>query len=259
MGIARGYARLFFDEHCKNQFNGSVLQLGRQTLYFTMNELQQWASLHNVTLCAISPKLSNIPSHAELGLIDDITFFSTLGFSSVQSVDVSDYEGCTYTIDLNYPVPECLHNRFDLIFDGGTIEHIFNLPMVFKNIHSMLKIGGRIIHGSPSTNHVDHGFFMFSPTLFYDYYSLNNYKINTSYVFTYTLKHDVDPWQIFHYEPGVLDKFSLGGFDKGFMLGIWFCAEKTEVSVSGLIPPQGYYRSKASVVGSKQLTFYAQY
>jgi len=51
----------------------------------------------------------------------------------------------------------------------------------------------------------------------------------------------------------------LGGFDKGFMLGIWFCAEKTDVSVAGLTPPQGYYRSKASVVGSKQLTFYAQY
>jgi len=258
MGIARGCARLLLNEYKKKEFSGSVLQLGRQTFYFSMEDLQQWAKLHDVPLRDIPSSLPNMGN----AVIDDMSFFSALGFSSIQSCDVSDYEGCTYMLDLNLPVPESLHSRYDLIYDGGTMEHIFNLPMVLKNIHLMLKPGGRIIHASPSTNHVDHGFFMFSPTLFHDYYSLNRYRIDTSYIVTYTPQYIVDPWQIFYYEPGSLDEFACGGFDKGFMLGIWFAATKTDESVTGLIPQQGYYRSRASASEKRNplpVTFYAEY
>ena len=62
-----------------------------------------------------------------------------------------------------------------MIIDGGTMEHIFHIPNVLNNIYRMLRVGGRIIHISPSSNYVDHGFYSFSPTLFYDFYQTNKF------------------------------------------------------------------------------------
>jgi len=52
---------------------------------------------------------------------------------------------------------------------------------------SLLKPGGRIIFLSPSTNHVDHGFYMFLPTLFMDYLLANGFSIRTFYFIRYSL------------------------------------------------------------------------
>jgi hypothetical protein len=82
---------------------------------------------------------------------------------------------------------------------------------------------------------------MFSPTLFYDYYSINDYEILESQVFFYTKNHESGPWQIFDYVPGCLDHLSFGGFDNGFLMGISFVARKTESSVSDRTPQQGFF------------------
>jgi len=264
MGIPIGLARLLFDECRKKPFKGSLMELGRQTLFFSMKDLQQWAPHHGISLDSSVPvKPSNIAHLAERGCIDDVTFFSALGCSTVHSLDVSDYEGCTFNIDLNQPVPKELHNKYDIIIDSGTIEHIFHLPNVLQNIHSMLKTGGRVIHCSPTTNHVDHGFYMFSPTLFHDYYSMNRYEIDSSYLlFIHPTRHDVDPIRIFHYEPGGIDHLSQGGFEGGMLISLYVCARKTELSFSGVIPQQGYYRSMKSSQGEyhpKEPCLYANY
>ena len=105
----------------------------------------------------------------------------------------------------------------------------------------MLKKSGIIIHASPSTNHLDHGFYMFSPTLFNDYYSTNKYEIIESKLFEFRpLKYNVTS-TIYEYVPGCLDKFSLvSGFSK-CPLGIWSVAKKNALSSCGKIPQQGYY------------------
>lgn len=244
MGIARGMARLLLDEHSRRPFSGRVLQLGRQHLFFGMQELATWASVHNVQLRDTPVQFSHLQEHACNGYIDDTTFFTALGFSCVESMDVSDYENCTHVHDLNRPVPENLYGRYDVIFDGGTVEHVFDTPSCLRNIHAMLKVGGRIIHGSPSTNHVDHGYYMFSPVLFYDYYDANNYKIEQSLLIFHTQQHDKDLWKIVTYEPGVLDHLSFGGFDRGFMLAICLIARKTANSTCVQVPQQGEYRRR---------------
>jgi len=110
-------------------------------------------------------------------------------------------------------MPEDNSPQYDVIYDGGTLEHIFNAPQALKTIHGLLKQDGIIVHGSPSHNHVDHGFYMFSPTFFWDYYSANKYNILTSYLFQYS-SPDNCTWEVFEYQPGSLDDFSFGGFGK---------------------------------------------
>jgi len=246
MGISRGAVKLILDEGSERKFSGAVLQLGRQDLHFSQSQLEKWAQSKAFGLSK-APKEEKTAAKGPLSVdLDDVEFFSMLGFESVASADFSDYENPSMTLDLNQPVPTELHERFDVIFDGGTMEHCFDTFQVLRNIFSMLKKGGRIIHSSPSNNHVDHGFYMYSPTLFADYYSANNWKFLSLKVFSYTPRQNTEPCLVYDYEPGSLDAFSYGGFNDGRMLGIWCVCEKTEDSSSENIPQQGFYTKRWS-------------
>ncbi len=80
-------------------------------------------------------------------------------------MDASPFEGADIVHDLNLPVPTSCHDSFDTIFDGGTIEHIFNIPAVMQNVSSMLTVGGLFISVNAANNHLGHGFYQFSPEL----------------------------------------------------------------------------------------------
>tara|TARA_B100001093_G_C26857837_1_gene1028289 strand:+ start:3177 stop:4265 length:1089 start_codon:yes stop_codon:yes gene_type:complete len=235
MGISRGTAKFLLNEHSNREFNGSILQLGRQTFYFSEREFSQWAKEMNISLSNIDKNQLNDDT------INDIDFFQLLGFNDVYSADFSNYENPNFTFDLNYPIPEKYHNRFDVIYDGGTMEHCFNTFQVLQNMHAMLKEGGRVIHSSPSNNHVDHGFYMFSPTLFADYYNANAWKVHSLNIFKYTQYHTKEPWFVYDYTPGCLEQYAFGGFKDHKLLGIWNVNEKQSTSTSNVIPSQGFY------------------
>lgn len=241
MGIARGMARLLIEEAKSRPFNGTVLQLGRQDIYFSMDELNEWATKHNQPISPPADIRYVKNPWTGKNCIDDQTFFSSLGFSAVQSCDHSSYENATHVFDLNDSVPTNLKNTFDVIFDGGTLEHVFHLPNVLKNIHELLKPGGRIIHASPTSNFVDHGFYMFSPTFFHDYYAANRYKIESAFIFELT-NQEQKPWHIYTYKPGAFNYLSTGGWN-GNMLGTFFVATKAQDATSGIVPQQGFYQS----------------
>jgi hypothetical protein len=235
VSISKGTAKLLLKEGSERKFTGSILQLGRQTFHFSENKFSQWAEQMETQLSTLGERQD------KEGVIDDIRFFKLLGFREVFSADYSDNEKPNFIFDLNYPVPEEYKNRFDVIYDGGTMEHCFSTLQVLKNIHFMLKVGGRVIHASPSNNHVDHGFYMFSPTLFTDYYDTNLWKVHTVNIFKYTVNHMEEPWLIFNYIPGCLDRFSFGGFRGKELLGIWCVCEKTNYTTNGVIPSQRVY------------------
>ncbi len=239
MGIARGMTRLLLDEHCRKPFSGRVLVLGRQHVYFGMGELRKWAAMHDVTLSqAKDIRLSNIPDLAAKKCIDDHTLFEALGFDVVDTTDFSDYEGADIIWDLNQPVPDEMRGKYDMIVDAGTSEHIFHVPNVMANIHAMLKVGGRIIHGAPTSNFVDHGFFMFSPTFFFDYYTANKFEIGACYLVELFL----DPerlWNIHELRPGGVEHL-LGRMNGLF--ATYFTATKTSSSTGHTVPQQGAYR-----------------
>jgi len=255
MGISRGGARLLLDEARVRPFHGRLLQLGRQTLWLKPHDLDELAALHGVTLRSDIPPENIRPAGLGPPYLDDGTFFSRLGFDSVESVDFSDFEGADHTYDLNLPVPSELRDRFDVIYDGGTIEHIFDIRAVLKNIFEMLVVGGRVIHATPSSNHVDHGFYMFSPTFFLDYYLTNGFTVYDILLAEYDREHNTVPWSIHEYEPGCLDgHFAFGGFDRGKLLLIHAVAEKRADSTWHKIPQQRTYTNlwKEGAAASKE-------
>lgn len=101
-------------------------------------------------------------------------FWRLLGANTIDSMDASSFEDANIVHDLNSPVPESLKLKYDALCDVGTLEHVFNFPMAIKNCMEMLKVGGRFFTFTPSNNYCGHGFYQFSPELFYQIFNDDN-------------------------------------------------------------------------------------
>jgi hypothetical protein len=100
--------------------------------------------------------------------------FELLGAKQVSSLDACGYENATYNHDLNTPLLEHLRENFSVVFDGGTIEHIFNIPQALKNCMEMVRVGGHFIQVNNANNYMGHGFWQFCPELLYRVFSHEN-------------------------------------------------------------------------------------
>ena len=133
---------------------GRVLTLGHQHVHLAP------ATYRRVLAGLGLPLASDVP-----GFADDL--LRAMGAAHVESLDVSAYEGATRLHDLNEPVPAAWHGQFDLVFDGGTLEHVFNVTTALKNCMQMVKPNGRFVSVTVPNNWCGHGFYQFSPELFF--------------------------------------------------------------------------------------------
>lgn len=240
MGISRATARLLLREYARMPFAGSVLQLGRQDVFLAESQLREDVLSLGLKPQSISKEWnSEAGTENDLGCLSDRRFFRLLGFDKVLSCDVSAYEDAEILLDLNQPVPPSLYEHFDLVFNGGTTEHVFNVPTVLSNVHSLLKVGGRAIHVVPASNLVDHGFYSFSPTFFCDYYHANNYQV--SYIYLFTCFDWTSKWTVYEYAPGRLDD-KWGKIANSKKMGIFCVVQKTSDSRCDIVPSQSYYQ-----------------
>jgi hypothetical protein len=94
-------------------------------------------------------------------------FLGLLGAKSVTSFDASAYEKATVVHDMNLPLPEEYRARFSAVFDGGTMEHVFNTSQFYRNALEMVRPGGHYLCLTCGNNMVGHGFYQFSPEFFF--------------------------------------------------------------------------------------------
>ena len=143
-----------------------TLMLGRQELYCPKNKIKEMADV-------VGYKHS-LPENIEVSGKYCESLFSLLGASISDSMDISDFEHATILHDLNMPVPEKLKEKYSVIVDVGTLEHVFNFPVAIKNCMELLSGNGHFIGITPVNNHLGHGFYQFSPELFYTVFSSTN-------------------------------------------------------------------------------------
>ena len=92
---------------------------------------------------------------------------------SLNALDYSSFEDADIIHDLNIPL-ENSNKQFNTIIDFGTSEHVFNVTECLKNISNLCKINGHIVHCLPANNNCGHGFWQFSPELFFNIYDNKN-------------------------------------------------------------------------------------
>lgn len=86
-----------------------------------------------------------------------------LGLQIVESLDVSESDKPTFLADLNKPFNGSIP-QYDIVFDGGTIEHVFDPLQALDNVAELVKVGGIFI-STQLLNLVGHGFWQLSPEL----------------------------------------------------------------------------------------------
>lgn len=165
MGVSKTSAFLLNELSVKGMLKGDLLQLGVQRISRDSKTLIN----SHVVQENVKPRVKAVSSKKQ--------FWHNLGFESVTSLDYSDFEGAEIIWDLNLPLNDSFSERFDVVFDGGTMEHVFDTSSVLGNIGKLLKVGGLVIHEVPSSNSVDHGLYSFSPTLFRTYYSNHHFEL----------------------------------------------------------------------------------
>ena len=177
---------------------------------------------------------------------DEHLLFRALGFDVSESLDALPDEQPTHLCDLNRPtLPDEIYNRFDLVYNNGTLEHVFHVPNMLANMTKMLKVGGVAAHVLPVNNHVGHGFYQFSPNMAFDYYHKNGFDILDSWVIRYENKAAETPrrrWRGDFFKPYEQeDPSALDGRMDAAIYAQVFAARKTDRSTTDRIPQQGEY------------------
>ena len=101
-------------------------------------------------------------------------FLNFVGAESVTSLDFSDYQGSSLCHDMNQPIPDAWKASYDLVIDGGTIEHVFNAPVAIRNAMELIAQDGHYLAASPANNWLGHGFYQFSPECYFRVFAPEN-------------------------------------------------------------------------------------
>lgn len=143
----------------------SVLTLGRLDSMLTEDWLRKLSATYGADVTGLDKTRE---PHAE-------AFFKRLGAERVESLDYSAYQGCSVVHDLNEPLPhDAVRESYDLVYDGGTLEHVFHFPNAIANCMALVKTGGHFMCSAPANQWLGHGFYQFSPELFFRVMSPEN-------------------------------------------------------------------------------------
>ena len=155
------------DKGCFTGLN-SVLELGPQDLHANHKNFLTWFRER------VAKKSLDVNEMTQYKRIVQQMYWA-LGLKKYYSIDLTDSRA-DWLLDLNYPAPN-LGQKFDVVVDIGTAEHIFNIGVYFQSIHEMTSEGGLMLHVLPAFGDTDHGFYNIHPTLYFDLAYENDYEI----------------------------------------------------------------------------------
>jgi SAM-dependent methyltransferase len=170
VGISYCDATMFWNARQRGVSFDRLLTVGHQCLFLHGREVAFFRREYQKAFGSSVTPLD----HYRWGEYADTFLRDFLGASSVTVLDASQYEGADTIHDMNTPIPESWHDRYDAVIDSGSLEHIFNVPVALANLADMLKVGGTIFLTTPANNLMGHGFYQFSPELMFRVFSEPN-------------------------------------------------------------------------------------
>ena len=139
--------------------------IGRQRLYVTPHWLRRRLGAFGIaTTVEDTRRLFDEDGFGE-------PLLRLLGAKQTVSIDASAYEGASRILDLNHSLPPDLEGAFTAVVDAGSLEHVFDVRTAIRNGMRMVAPGGYFLAITPANNTMGHGFYQFSPELFYRVFS----------------------------------------------------------------------------------------
>lgn len=220
-----------------------TISLGRQFRAFTKREFLKYL-----------PQYSDIPAEK---LEEDFSspyaegVFADMYGHKLYSLDGFAHENPDIVWDLNQPVPEEMKEQYTCLIDGGTMEHVFDVPQLLHNCFSILKEGGCYISMVPTNNFNGHGLYQFSPDFFYSVFSeANGMRIRDVFIVKFSAKNKV--WKINSSPAASGERVQ---FDVNTQTEIYVIAEKTGPTPEKIRAQQtdyeeGWYEDEKSITNT---------
>jgi SAM-dependent methyltransferase len=163
----------------------STLTLGHLELNILPHEAKQFRAVSNARI----GEGKDVEESLRWGAYADGFLKHFLGARTIHSVDYSTFEGADIVHDMNLPTPTEMDDRFDVVIDGGTLEHVYNIPVAWENCMRSLKVGGRLFLFTTANNYCGHGFYQFSPELFFRLFTeVNGFKVEKLHLVEYVIR-----------------------------------------------------------------------
>ncbi len=143
-----------------------VLLIGRQQLFITPKKIKLLSKQFSIDISNFS---------YEYGGYSEEFFRCFFGAEIIDSLDYDDFEGSNIIHDLNFPISKEYYESYDVVIDGGTLEHVFNFPIAIGNCMNFVKKDGSLFIFNMANNHMGHGFYQFSPELFFRLFESNGF------------------------------------------------------------------------------------
>ena len=152
-----------------------AVDLGSQTSsinnIFVKNLLE-----NNKTINSIQKKNLNNLSSSQSFTTED--YFKSVGFKEYKSIDINGaYNSLQFDLNKNISETYSYNEKYDLVINNGTGEHVFNQYALFLNFHNLTKLNGVMLNILPFIDWINHGFYNFNPIFFADLAASNNYEI----------------------------------------------------------------------------------
>ena len=180
LGISaiQNFLELYNLGYLKN--SNSVLDIGSQELHCTKNDVKilfEQAGLDS----KIVDKYPNVDNWPNKPRCSAKYFYNSLGLESYNCIDINDQFN-SINHDLNLPYNDnSKFNKYDVVTDYGSCEHVFNISECYKTVHNLTKPGGFIIIAQGT--YKGNGYFLFDKSFFDGIAAANNYKvIYSSYI-----------------------------------------------------------------------------
>jgi len=161
--------------------NGDVLECGEANWYGDVdlrelsNDIHRFAPEANRQ--ALLGQLDETVRSKRPGMLWEIAKVFWHTFLQPNSMTAIDFHGTDQALKLDLNDPIDLKRQFNVVMNLGTVEHVFNVAQVFKTIHDHTMPDGLMVHGLPFSGWVDHGFYSFNPTFYWDLAAANGYAM----------------------------------------------------------------------------------
>ncbi|MGD9722053.1 MAG: hypothetical protein AB7O59_09925 [Pirellulales bacterium] len=229
---------------------GALLEIGEANWYGPVDYAELQADIDKFVTdperrAALSRRVEQLPrDDQEIIIFNAVKVFYDIFFAPCE-VQAIDYGGTPAALRLDLNEPVTLSRRFNVIINHGTAEHVFNIAQVFRTMHDWTVPGGMMIHESPFTGWIDHGFYNLQPTLFVDVAEYNGYQILGLFV------EDIANNVLFQVQKreDVYEMAKQKSFPENALLFVVF--SKGPIDQPFRVPIQGYYRESLSESGMK--------
>ena len=176
MGLGLGAIQNLLELNSQGLLKGktNVLDIGSQEIHISgkdLKELFENAGLEK-NLVDTFPNINNFPSSPKPSAK---YLYNSFGLNNYECIDINGQHGAI-KFDLNHPFnDETKFEKFDLVTDFGSCEHVYNIGETYKTIHKLTKTNGLIV--IIQSLFQGNGYFTLEDTFFEGLAAANDYKI----------------------------------------------------------------------------------